>query len=134
MAAVVTASLVGALSLGVAAPAFAATPDKEETPTVNGAFSGNEFTWNVQPNKDGKMVVEAGTQLTLDNIVDWQTNGQVPLDAVTVYYVTDGSGTLSTTAPDKPGDYSVVVLNGTYPGYSSLTEIQASPATTTSPT
>ena len=44
VAAVVTASLVGALSLGVAAPAFAATPDKEETPTVNGAFSGNEFT------------------------------------------------------------------------------------------
>ena len=73
------------------------------------------------------MVVEAGTQLTLDNIVDWQTNGQVPLDAVTVYYVTDGSGTLSTTAPDKPGDYSVVVLNGTYPGYSSLTEIQGIP-------
>ena len=127
VAAVVTASLVGALSLGVAAPAFAATPDKEETPTVNGAFSGNEFTWNVQPNKDGKMVVEAGTQLTLDNIVDWQTNGQVPLDAVTVYYVTDGHGTLSTTAPDKPGDYSVVVLNGTYPGYSSLASIQGIP-------
>ena len=116
VAAVISASLVGALSLGVAVPAFAATdaeivPDKPST-----VFENSTFTWNVEPT-DGKMVVEAGTQLALKNIET--TDGRmIPLKAVVVtYYESDGAtlyGTDGKSAPLAAGDYKVKVE---YPGF-----------------
>lgn len=108
VAAVVTASLVGALSLGIAAPAFAVTEGETDV-TIDNIFQGSTFTWNVQPQKDGQMVVEAGTPLTLQSITD--INGRtIPLRDVIITYKNAAGRTL--TDPEDwsyAGNYTVTV-------------------------
>ena len=115
----VSASLVGALSLGAATvPAFAetATQATDDTADPASVFSGCEFTWNVEPDEDGDLVVEAGTPLALKNIEHVMTGHQIPLGDVQVFYYNADETTYGTNGIDAPtgaGEYKVVVLYGT---------------------
>ena len=57
VAAVISASLVGALSLGIAVPAFAATDTEVEPAEPSTVFASATFTWNVEPDEDGDLTV-----------------------------------------------------------------------------
>ena len=64
VAAVISASLVGALSLGIApVAAMAESVDMLEVPSD--AWDGVEFTWNISADKFGNYQVETGDEFML---------------------------------------------------------------------
>ncbi|MBM6779907.1 S-layer homology domain-containing protein, partial [Collinsella tanakaei] len=119
VAAVVTASLVGALSLGVAPVAAMATEGIDlQAEDLSSVWESTEFTWNVEPQKDGSFKVETGNQLILKSAKD--INGPVSMADLTVVYVkdTNNDGKLNgtdkivkATTPETVGTYYAVVVN-----------------------
>ena len=113
VAAVVTASLVGALSLGVAPVAAMAATDANMGDVWN---DGTTFAWNVEP-KNGEYAVQVGEEFILTDITD-PYGDPVSMSDVTVVYVQDtdrtaglSSGdTLYTETPEDRGAYIAVVI------------------------
>ncbi|MBM6779906.1 S-layer homology domain-containing protein, partial [Collinsella tanakaei] len=122
VAAVVTASLVGALSLGVAVPAFAAEGDIDlQAEELSSVWESTEFTWNVEPEKDGSFKLETGNPLILKSAKD--INGPVSMADLTVVYVKDdGDGKFNPAAdtikgastPNDVDTYFAVVVNDNF--------------------
>ena len=113
----VSASLVGALSLGAATvPAFA---DITTLDVPASTWSGVDFTWNAEGDKFGTFTVETGDQLLLTGAKDFAGN-QLSMSDLTVIYVKDnnGDGTVNdgdlywTTTPEGAGKYMAIVFNG----------------------
>ena len=121
VAAVVTASLVGALSLGVA-PVAAMATDSVDMLEASSVWDGIEFKWNVEQT-DGEYIVQSGDQFALAGATD-PFGSPVSVSDVTVVYFQDsstgkkgvlGSGELVwNTTPSAPGKYYAIVLNGKY--------------------
>ena len=119
VAAVISASLVGALSLGVAPVAAMATDSVDMLISASDVWSGVEFTWNVDADDFGVRTVEAGDQLLLTGATD-AFGDPVSMSDVTVLYVdkVDGNGDVAsgalywTTTPETAGTYYAVVFNG----------------------
>ena len=123
VAAVISASLVGALSLGVAVPAFAAEGDidlqSEQTTPV---WKGVDLTWNVEADRFGNYTVQAGDQFMLTGAKD-AFGTSIPMSDLTVL-IADGTQTsiqggdlgdvVHTYTPSKPGKYTAFVFNGAY--------------------
>ena len=121
VAAVVTASLVGALSLGVA-PVAAMATDSVDMLEASSVWDGIEFKWNVEQT-DGEYIVQSDDQFALVGATDPFGN-PVSVSDVTVVYFQDSStgkkGVLDSgelvwnTTPSAPGKYYAIVLNGKY--------------------
>ena len=120
VAAVISASLVGALSLGIApVAAMAESVDMLEVPSD--AWDGVEFTWNISADKFGNYQVETGDEFMLTSAVD-AFGDPVSMSNLTVIYYKDVNGDNAldandlvwNTTPDTTGDYTVLVLNGRY--------------------
>ena len=120
----VSASLVGALSLGAATvPAFA-----EEVSTqaeASDAFTGGDFTWNAEADSFGTYHVQLGEPFMLNDIKDAFDN-PISMSDVTVAYFKDGGNTsvtgskdgkfgtgdtLDSSKPSTAGTYFAVVAN-----------------------
>ena len=119
VAAVVTASLVGALSLGVAPVAAMAGGIETLAISASAVWDGVEFTWNTEADEFGIRTVESGDQLLLTGAKDAFGN-PVSMSDVTVLYVdtVDASGNVAsgakywTSTPENAGTYYAVVFDG----------------------
>ena len=120
VAAVISASLVGALSLGIApVAAMAESVDMLEVPSD--AWDGVEFTWNISADKFGNYQVETGDEFMLTSAVDafgdpvsMSTSRSSTTRMSTGTYALDANDLVWNTTPDTTGDYTVLVLNGRY--------------------
>ena len=119
VAAVVAASLVGALS--VAAPSVALAEGVNMLAVADTAWEGVSLKWSADADKFGAYSVEAGTPFLLRSATDPFGN-PVSMSDVTVVYLTDANGngqpnddeTVTTEAPKTAGNYIALVFNGAF--------------------
>ena len=84
VAAVVTASLVGALSLGVA-PVAAMATDGDMLADPSDVWDGVEFTWSISADPVNGNVIDSGDQFVLTGATDAFGN-PVSMSDVQVFY------------------------------------------------
>ena len=70
VAAVVTASLVGALSLGVAPVAAMATDSVDMLADPSDVWDGIDFTWSIEADPVNGYVIDSGDQFVLTGATD----------------------------------------------------------------
>ena len=124
VAAVISASLVGALSLGVAAPAFAAEGVQALTEALPSTedWKGVTFDWSVEKDEYGWYTVQKDEDFTLESGTYADGTTPVSMADVTVLYVATtgvadipgGSGKpfVYTETPSALGEYTAFVFNG----------------------
>ena len=107
----VSASLVGALSLG-AAPVAAVADDGVETLDVapNKTWEGVELTWSATADRFGEYTIQTGEQFVLNSATD-AFGAPISMSDLTVAYV-NSSNSVSAVAPTNTGVYTAVVING----------------------
>ena len=121
VAAVVTASLVGALSLG-ASPVAAMATGVDVLADVEGttqSWQGVMFDWNVDVDEYGEYTVQKGDAFTLDSATYADGTTPVNMADVTVLYTNSTDKTLDTadkvwtsTSALPAGEYKAFVFNG----------------------
>ena len=142
VAAVVTASLVGALSLGAAPVAAVADTgiDMLAGQTDQQTWDASTFKWNVTADEYGVYSVEPGDAFVLESVTDVYGNEISTGDYMVVYFNGTGTGATAVAAggaidnqdggmPKSAGSYTaaVVKLDGTAPTITTGTTI-SSPA------
>ena len=120
VAAVVTASLVGALSLGVA-PVAAMAEGIDALAEAIGTtedWQGVTLNWSVDKDEYGKYTVQAGEDFTLESATYADGTTPVSMADVTVYYTKanvsslDAGDKVMLDTPGTAGDYKAWVFNG----------------------
>ena len=125
VAAAVSASLVGALTLGAAPAVVMAEEAPVDTLDVlpSDTWDGVDLTWSVEADRFGNYTAEAGEQFILTSATD-AFGDPVSMSDLTVAYVAESGNTLDwtgssdnslavfTEAPTKAGGYFAVVING----------------------
>ena len=140
VAAVVTASLVGALSLGVAPVAAVADTgiDMLAGQTDQQTWDASTFKWNVTADEYGVYSVEPGDAFVLESVTDVYGNEISTGDYMVVYFNGTGTGATAVAAggaidnqdggmPKSAGSYTaaVVKLDGTAPTITTGTTISS---------
>ena len=113
----VSASLVGALSLGAATvPAFAADiTTQADTPAD--VWDGVEYTWSADKNSEGDYQIEIGDQFVLEQAETFDGHA-LNMSNITVFYFRGDakaqtySDALVTSSPSTPDTYYALVING----------------------
>ena len=120
VAAVVTASLVGALSLGVAPVAAMATDSVDMLADPSDVWEGIQLTWNVEADPVNGYTIQTGDQFLLASATDAFGNPVSMSDLTVIYYSDNGSvsGKLDdddfvwNVTPSGKGDYIALVIDG----------------------
>ena len=110
VAAVVTASLVGALSLGVAPVAAMAAGSVDMLVDPTDVWSGIDFTWNVEADKFGNYTVKMGDQFLLTGATD-PFGDPVSMSDLTVVYANGSTDALSKSTPEDAGKHTAYIVD-----------------------